>query len=243
MRVLPTEYLLKGVYLGLVLFAALHLGTIKPEADAQLLNALLRVNLTALAGLGLALLIAAVLRFKDALRAHGRLLAFLLFLLLESPTLTYLGILGGTFAGVYLLRSTPGLIPQESLDALQHLFVPIIGVGAAAGLAFGLLRQVQHRLARLCLILALAGGLVACGLSWLGLAEVKGLSNLTTFPLENAAAFAWQLLLGIPFFYLLTFSGHEEESEVEIGIISGLLGLGLYILIGDNRQFNSLAFL
>src|SRR5262249_40471014 len=159
--------------------------------------ALLRVNLTALGGLGLPLLIAAVLRFRDALRAHGRMLAFLLFLLLESPTLTYLGILAGTFAGVHLLRSTPGLIPQDGPDAPQQLCIPISGGGAAAGLASGLLRQVQHRLARLCLILALAGGLVACGLSWLGLAEVRGLTNITTFPLENPAAFAWQLLLGI----------------------------------------------
>ena len=51
------------------------------------------------------------------------------------------------------------------------------------------------------------------------------------------------MLLGIPFFYLLTFAGHEEESEVEIGAMSGLLGLGLAILLGNNKQFGSLAVL
>ncbi|MFO0845770.1 MAG: hypothetical protein U0797_25860 [Gemmataceae bacterium] len=242
MRILQTEYLLKGIYLGLALFAALLLAAIPPsdEAGPALQSGLLRVNLATLAGLAASLLVAACLRFRDAVRAKGRFLAFLLFLLLESPTLVYVGILGGAFVGVYLLR---GLSPVGQQPALDQLFVPVIGGAALAGLAFGWVRQLRDRTTRLLLILALAGGLVAAGLSWLGLADVKLFGTAAKYTLENPTAFAAQILLSLPFFYLLTFSGQEEESEVEIGVMSGLLGLGLTILAGPNRQFASLTFL
>jgi tetratricopeptide (TPR) repeat protein len=245
MRLLQTEYLLKGVYLGLVLFAALALGTIPAGADADALahQGLLRVNLATLAGLALALVVAAGLRFRDALRARGRLVAFFLFLLLESPTLVYLGILGGTVTGLVLLRDVLAGLDPVRRQALEGLFTPVLGGAAIAGLAFGLLRQVRDRLARLLLVLALAAGLVGMLLSWLGLVNLKLLGATRTYDLESTAPFAVQILLGIPFFYLLTFSGHEEESEVEIAVMSGLLGLGLGILLGDNKQLGSLAFL
>jgi tetratricopeptide (TPR) repeat protein len=243
MRLLQTEYLLKGVYLGLVLFAALAVGTIPPDSGALANEGLLRVNLSALAGFGLALLVAAALRFREALRARGRLVAFVLFLLLESPTLVYLGILGGTAFGLYLLREALAGLDPARREALEQLFTPVLGGAALAGLAFGLLRQVRDRLARIVLILALAAGLVGMVLSWLGLVDLKFFGTSRTYVLENPAPFAIQILLGIPFFYLLTFSGHEEESEVEIGVMSGLLGLGLGILFADNKQFASLAFL
>ncbi len=37
------------------------------------------------------------------------------------------------------------------------------------------------------------------------------------------------LLAGIPFFYLLTFGGRAEETEVEIGAICGIMCLGLWL--------------
>ncbi|HTU20332.1 MAG TPA: tetratricopeptide repeat protein, partial [Gemmataceae bacterium] len=46
-----------------------------------------------------------------------------------------------------------------------------------------------------------------------------------------------------PFFYLLTFAGHEEETEIEIGVMCASLGLGLGILTYDSKQYQSLAFL
>lgn len=231
MRLLQTEYLLKGVYLGLVLFAALYLGTLPPEETK---GDLLRINLATLIGFGLALLVAALMRYREALRSRGRLIAFVLFLLLESPTLTYLGILGGTFVGVFLLPQGRASLSADSQATLQQLSLTVIGGAALAGLAFGLLRQVRDRLSRIILILALAGGLVAMVLSWVGPPNLKLFRTVQTYDLKNDTAFAIQILLAIPFFYLLTFSGHEEESEVEIGVMMGLLSLGLVIFLKDN---------
>src|SRR5437868_14175285 len=96
MRWLHTEYILKGIYLGLLLFAAIQ----EPDwtAAGQLL-------LCTLGGLTLALGVAAFAKFREGFRVHGRLPAFLLFLLLESPTLVYAGILLGTAVGAFRLRS------------------------------------------------------------------------------------------------------------------------------------------
>src|SRR6266851_348207 len=152
MRWLHTEYVLKGVYLGLVLFAAL-VQAAAPREDYW--QTLLLVNLCTLAGLGLALAVAAVRKMREGYQVKGRLLIFLLFLLLESPTLVYTGILGGAFVGVFLVR-------QEGLD---QLFLPTVAGGAAAGVVFGLLRQVQHHYVRLGLILALAASLVTGALA------------------------------------------------------------------------------
>src|SRR5262249_42190019 len=95
---------------------------------------------------------------------------------------------------------------------------------------------------RIAMVLALAAVLVTAGLAWLAPDLVK-LFKIKPYHLDNPTAFAIELLLGIPFFYLLTFAGHEEETEIEIGILSGVLGLGMAILFGDNKQLGSLAIL
>ncbi len=230
MRWLQTEYLLKGVYLGLVLYAALQQAATPEHAW----DALARVNLLALGGLLLALVLAGLAKRREGYRVRGRLLIFGLFLLLESPTLVYAGILGGTLGGIAWVNQI--LVDQPSLN---DLFLPTLGGGAAAGLAFGALRQVRHRLTRIGLILALGVGLVAGLLYWFGtfgdLAQKHHLDDQTVF--------AVQILLSIPFFYLLTFAGHEEETEIEIGVICAMLGLGLGILTYDYVQYRSVAFL
>jgi tetratricopeptide (TPR) repeat protein len=230
MRFLQTEYLLKGIYLGLVLYAALQQAATPDHGW----DALARVNLLALGGLLLALVIAGLAKMREGYRIRGRLLIFALFLLLESPTLVYAGILGGTLGGIAWVNQLVG-----DQRGLSDLFLPTLGGGAAAGLAFGALRQVRHRLTRIALILALGAGLVGGMLYWLG----KFGDLARAYHLEDQTAFAVQILLSIPFFYLLTFAGHEEESEVEIGIMCASLGLGLGILLYDQIQFRSLAFL
>jgi tetratricopeptide (TPR) repeat protein len=227
MRSLQSEYILKGVYLGLVLYAALHLGAAEPGRLP--VDALLKVNAAALGGLLVALALAALTKLREGYRVRGRVLVFGLFLLLESPTLVYAGILIGTISGIYLVRQP---------DAAD-LLIPTIAGGGVAGLAFGLLHQVRHRLWRLGVILAAAGALALSGMAWLGL--IGGFEH--PYVLQNSTAFAVQLLLGIPFFYLLTFAGHEEESEVEIGAMCALLGLSLGILLEPYVQIRSLAFL
>ena len=47
------------------------------------------------------------------------------------------------------------------------------------------------------------------------------------------------MLLGIPFFYLLTFVGSAEESEVEIGAMSAVLGLAIVLLAWQERSYQS----
>jgi tetratricopeptide (TPR) repeat protein len=230
MRWLQTEYLLKGVYLGLVLYAALQ----QAASPQYSWDALARVNLLALGGLALALIVSGAAKVRQGYHVRGRLLIFTLFLLLESPTLVYAGILGGTLGGIAWVNQLLG-----SQQQLQELFLPTLGGGALAGLAFGALRQVRHRLTRIGLILALAAGLVGGLLYWFGtfgdLAQKHRLDDQTVF--------AVQILLSIPFFYLLTFAGHEEESEIEIGLMCANLGLGLGILTYDQVQLRSLAFL
>jgi tetratricopeptide (TPR) repeat protein len=226
MRWLNTEYILKGVYLGLVLFAALSQAAEK-QADAW--AGPICVFLCTLGGLALALAVAALLKRREGFRVKGRLLVFLLFLLLESPTLVYAGVLGGTVAGIFLVR-------HEGLD---YLLLPTVGGGAAVGIAFGLLREVRQRYVRLGLVLALAAGLVAGALAWFGLIGEWSQSHA----LADPKAFGLQLLLGIPFFYVLTFAGNEEESEVEIAAMCAALGLGAGMLLYDHIQFRSLAFL
>jgi hypothetical protein len=76
------------------------------------------------------------------------LIAFILFLLLESPVLTYSGILIGAGIGVVLLRNMLGMLNEAEQSALRALLAPVVGGSAIAGLVFGLLRQVQHRVAR-----------------------------------------------------------------------------------------------
>jgi tetratricopeptide (TPR) repeat protein len=232
MRWLQTEYLLKGAYLGLVLYAALELAHLPDAASAW--RALAVVNLATLGGLLVALTVAALLKLREGYRVRGRLLVFVFFLLLESPTLVYAGILGGTALGIFLLPE-----PQ-----LQRLLFSTIGGGAAVGLAFGWLRDVKQRLTRALLVLGLAAALVAAGLQWFNL---LGQSNLPSDPEVLGQAplfFSLQLLLGIPFFYVLTLSGQEEETEIEIGALCAALGLSLAVLINhfEYRRLGSLAF-
>src|SRR5256885_12399518 len=101
MRWLQTEYLLKGVYLGLVLFAALLLSDAPKDAVKP---SLLQFNLATLGGLAAALVLAAVLKVRAGYRPGRGLGQYLLYLMLESPTLIYAGILGG--AGVGNRKST-----------------------------------------------------------------------------------------------------------------------------------------
>jgi len=70
MRFLQTEYLLKGVYLGLVLYAALQ----QAATPNHPWDALARVNLLALGGLLLALLLAGLAKLREGYRVRGRLL-------------------------------------------------------------------------------------------------------------------------------------------------------------------------
>ncbi len=257
MRWLQTEYIWKGIYLGLLLFAALH------EPDWQTLGL---VNLCTLAGLVLCLGIAAGRKLAQGYRLRGRALAFLLFLLLESPSLVYTGVLAGTAIGaLYFVPAPPVVVVvdnSQSMDAdapavpdsaaaaepLWRQFLMFAAGGALLGCLFGGLRTVQRRSARIALNLALAVVLVAGALALFGTFADLGVQLPFTLPRLQMVPtiFAVQLLIGIVVFYLLTFAGREEESEIEIGAMCAALGLSLWMLTDNTHAppaWRSLSFI
>jgi tetratricopeptide (TPR) repeat protein len=215
MRWQQSEYILKGVYLGLLVFVALQ------EPDWQ---DVARVALCTLGGLAVCLGLAAIGKLREGYRVSGRVLPFILFLLLESPRLVFAGIVLGMLAGAIWVRNPNAPSMQLSLAVLG---------GGAVGFAFYLMRHVRHRWGRFGLSLALGVAAVAGTVYW-----------LDHYPdiLQEPRLFAVHLLLGIPLFYLLTFAAEAEESEVEIGAMCAGLGVGVWLL-KLTPNFQPLAFL
>jgi tetratricopeptide (TPR) repeat protein len=213
MRWLLSEYILKGVFLGLLLFLALQQPT---------WLAIGGVFLCILGGLGLCLGIAGYRKIREGYKVAGKVPAFVLFLLLESPQIVYAGIILGTLVGIYAARG----------DENREGFVATFLGGAVVGLCFWAMRHVADRNSRFGLSLALAVALVCGGYYWFGYLD---------HPIESS--FATVLLLGIPVFYLLTFAGIAEESEVEIGAMCATLGMGSFILARQSGIFSMPAVL
>lgn len=212
MRRFGSEYLFKGVYLGLLLYSALQV----PDWPS-----LLRIDGCLAAGLALALLVSGGQKFREGYRIQGRPGAFLLFLFLESDLLIYAGIVLGLFLGAQML-------PEEVAD--RQLFIWCLLGGALLGVLFGYMNQVRRRTVRLALSLGLAIALVLTALVWFGQFENLFSGWDWASPIHNKTLFGAQVLLGMPFFYLLTFAGREEETEIEIGILCAALGLGWAML-------------
>src|SRR5262245_61905061 len=161
MRWLQSEYILKGLFLGLLLDVALieavppgfdwsapiPAGTRPPEFSWR---APALVGACALGGLAVGLFLAALLKLREGYRIRGRYGAFALFLLLESPTLVYAGIIGGTLLGAFVLRDFQG----------NDLLVPLAAGGAALGVLLGILRHIHEGRVRLVLSLAMAVSLL-----------------------------------------------------------------------------------
>src|SRR5207237_1159114 len=187
-----------------------------------------QVALCTLGGLVLFLGVAAFRKLREGYRVHGRLFAFLLFLLLEHPTLVYGGVLLGLAAGAFTLRP----------DDAETWKLPVsVGGGAALGILFWLLREVRDRRVRRWLGFALAAALVGGAMALLYLRP-------DLLREEQRHMIGVLLLLGIPGFYLLTFAGMVEESEVEIAAICAALGVGIWILgdrVSPTFQFVGLA--
>jgi tetratricopeptide (TPR) repeat protein len=225
MRWSHTEYLLKGIFLGLLLFVALR----EPDWAALGLVAFLTLG-----GLVLALCVAAYRKLREGYRVQRRFAAFLLFLILESSELIYAGTIAGITAGAFLLCKG---------EADTRLLVSCVGGGALLGILSGLLRYVHNRWVRLGLSLLLASLLVAGALLWFGqlgnLSVPLGLTN----PIQNATLFGVQVLLGIPLFYLLTLAGEQEETEVEFAAICAALGLGAALLTQHQPPAQLLVFI
>jgi len=222
-----TEYLLKGLYLGLLVLVALLYPTWLQVAI---------VGGIMFGTLALCMLVAAIRKYREGYRPRGRPLGFILFLLLENPGLVYTGILVGLCAGTYVTFGG-ALASKEMRTDLKddwHLLYPVLG-GAILGLIFYYLRGVQDRQNR----------------NWLGMLLVFAVSVGSIVLIRNypellrptqRTMIGAVLLLGIPGFYLLTFSSMVEESEVEIAGLCSALGVGLGFLGSEiSQNFGAIA--
>jgi tetratricopeptide (TPR) repeat protein len=204
MRWDKTEFLLKGMYLGLLLMVALHGPSWVDVAW---------VGLFTFGGLVLSMTVAAVQKWREGYRPRGRLFGYVLFLLLENPGLVYTGLVAGLAVGAYITFK----------DQANELDLYALAGGAALGIVLYFLRTVRARSVRLWLGLALAAALV-------GAALYVRFEYPATLSAEQLQMIPVLLLIGLPGFYLLTFASLVEESEVEIAAMCAALGVALGFL-------------
>src|SRR5437879_3390726 len=139
---LRTEYILKGIFLGLLVFVAVH----EPDWVGLRTTALVSV-----AGLAICLGFAAYQKTREGYSPRGRPFAYLLFLLLESPELVYTGVLLGMAVAAFLLCRT---------QTDNWLLAGFAATGAIIGSALGLLRSIERRAVRIGVGLLLAATVV-----------------------------------------------------------------------------------
>ena len=92
-----------------------------------------------MAGLVIALIVAAVLKVREGFHVRGKLHLFFLFLLLESPWLIYVGVMAGMLFGLAWIHD-----PAKGWD--DPLILPVIGGGALLGVVLSLLRQMRRKI-------------------------------------------------------------------------------------------------
>jgi tetratricopeptide (TPR) repeat protein len=211
MHWLLIESILKGLFLGL---CALFLSQAPVWAETGRLAACVGI------ALAIAMAIGAAQQFGQGHRAKGRWPAFLLLLVLENPLAAYAGVLLGMAAGVAWI----------GMNEWRGRSLPILAAAVALGVVIWLLRSIRHPWLRFALSVLPACALVAAGMYWLSQNPAIGRDP------ERRALLAVQLLLAIPLFYLLTFAGRAEESEVDIGLVCAALGLALWLLVRENPE-------
>lgn len=237
MRSALFEYALKGLYLSLWAYLVVaHPNWVTVGM----------VLVWALAGTGVGFLAGCV---QQVLRGYKPLRnppGFLLLVLLDSPYVMYLGIIGGL--GLGLVLETPVLpspAPAEQQEAMAavtgaaglppstlppNAIIYFAVAGLIGGMCFTFMRRLKPGLPRL--VAGAAVGVLLVWGAWAGVAELKLFDPESVAPEQLAVMrqFGAMLLCGLPFFYLLTVCGETEESEVEIAALSAALGLGLYFL-------------
>jgi hypothetical protein len=214
-----TEFLLKGVYIGLLVAIALMVPT---WTELGLIAAF------TVGGLVLFLGVAAYRKIREGFRVSGRMLGFLIFLVLENPGMVYAGMLIGlSFGTAWTFKWwRENANPNEAIP-LNALW-PVLG-GAALGYAFYGLRHVRQPLYRfwigLGMIAVLVGGVAAFYYFQ------QDLFSRDILSLEQRQKIGLLLALGVPGFYLLTFSGLVEESEIEIAAMCAGIGIAIWTFL------------
>jgi len=242
------EYILKGVFLGLWVFAALQVAVDPSAVRVDLFWVLGWMT----AGLVLGLVGGTALQVKRGVRPWQNWTAFPLLVLLESPTFVYGGVVFGLAAGVLSGRDFAEPWSGPVADLFRLTFQDIrhersddnskpgdwLGYCAVAGalLGFGLyrLRQVTDPWWRFGAGIAVGAALIYLGGEYAN--RLNGLSG----PEGAAARFnlGVYILIGLPFFYLLTFCAEAEESEVEIMALCASLGVALHLMDLSGKVVN-----
>jgi tetratricopeptide (TPR) repeat protein len=229
MRWQQTEFIFKGIYLGLLLFC----GLVLREPDWW--KEIAQLAICTFGTLALFLAVAGFRKLREGYRVQGRYPTFLLFLLLENPGMVFAGVLLGMLLGAFSLLENFnffGSSNTHNLDTEETLLLWCVLGGAAVGAVFDILYDAPSLQARRWYGLALGAALAAAGIGLLpSVMEVD----------QPRIMFATLLLLGIPLFYILTLASMTEESEVEIAAICAALGVSLwfvvdYFLPGNNTQ-------
>jgi len=215
MRWLQSEYILKGTFLGLWMFLALQ----APDWAG-----IGRVALYMAGGLAAALAIGTLDQLRRGQKFGGGPVAFVLFLLLEYPMLVYAGLIFALAGGTIAERNPAR--PEE-----------LLGYCAIGGALFGLLLTQllsvgAGELHKKGTLLIAAGGLGA---------TLYFLNEVDFFDLDRWTL-GLQLLVGLPFFYLLVFSGVAEESEAEIAALCVGVGVSAW-LMRDPDRFPAVSFI
>ena len=227
MNAVLREYVLKGLFLGLWAYLAL----LQPDSAA-----FARALAWTAGGLGVGLLAGMVLQVLRGYRPTANLPGFLLLALIDSPFFIYLGVIGGLAAGMYL--ETDLKLPADPNEAMATVVGGTASAasttrpswigyfafgGAILGYGFYQLRAVRDWKYRFGLGAVVGALLIYLAIEYLG--RIPAFTGL-----DAQRGFAIHLLAGLPFFYLLTFCGEAEESEVEIAALCAGLGIGLYLL-------------
>ncbi len=248
---LPTPFVeasFKGVFLGLWVFFALQVPSTRPDAWIDILWVVGWVCV----GLVLGLIGGAILQMSRGLRPWQNRVAFPLLVLLESPTFIYAGITLGLVIGV--VSGMPGAEPWsgklaglfgltfEDIEHTTSRMLPSddprkgklpgdwLGSCALGGFVLGIamlrFRQLDSRR------FLIGAGIIAVVVYLVGKFVSGGyIANLPS--LDNPDArfhVGLYILMGLPFFYLLTFCGVDDESEAEIMVLCAALGASLQLM-------------
>jgi tetratricopeptide (TPR) repeat protein len=213
MRSIAFEFVLKGVFLGLWAAAALRQSPSEPS-----LAGLMTHVLWTLAGLGIGLAFALVEQVVRGQKPWRNPVAGTVLVLFEGSYWLYLGLVGGLGASLVYGNATAELPPGG-----RNWLIPCTVAGGFLGFGFVQLSQVADWRWRFGLAAVIGAGLVAVVNLYLDDA-----GWLETEP--GRRTFGLFILLGLPFFYLLTVCGVAEESEVEIAALCAGMGIGIHLL-------------
>ncbi|MEZ6139411.1 MAG: hypothetical protein R3B84_02460 [Zavarzinella sp.] len=207
MNWIKSEYILKGIFLGLLLNIALK--GLDWHGTGQ-------VAIWLAGGLAVGLLLSFLRQLKELRHLARNPVGFVLYLLLENPLFIYAGIIFGLAGGALFVK--PPLAEDTAYKLLGYCMLG----GALLGYGLGELQTAVIGWYRFGLSIAICAAAVV-GI-FFGLQEADMLQDV-----NRTRMLGIQILLGLPFFYLLMFVATAEESEVEIAALCAMMGLGMWL--------------